>query len=377
MKVVRLISKSLLFLIILIKIPHAYEADISISRDVARINFKQIGAYIDNQTIGFHELLKTKKINNDQTTGTFINAWFTQHSNQIYYQKQRIPNINLNNLILYMQDHFAYHAFMEKPTNDVGIYATDDQQGYYFSSTGITYLVDIDLKSFTPLNHVYAKDKNYVYFKGKRIKNADSQNFQILDASWGHRIDRQHYAKDLSNVYVRGKILDKANPNTFKFYTELGFSYDDQHVFFEDQIIENSDGASFEVLSEMASSTGALYARDKNQAYYGNKILTKADPKTLTAITLEIAKDHQYVYDRGEIMPNIDSQSFEIIGPGNSPFLKDKNYVYSIIYDHEPNTLKTLKHIDPETAEFGHYTFVKDKNGCYRVNGNKHNSCRR
>lgn len=379
MKFSQKIGRYFLLLSIATNSANAYEANIAISEDVDRINFKPVLVNSDSQKqiIQLYTLANPFNNTSNQIVEDIKNDWFTYNDQQIYYNKHRLPNIDLGTLTLYMQYQYPYKGFMDNKINDVGIYAMDDQQGYYFSSIGITYIKGIDAASFTPLNHVYAKDKNHVYFKGKIIQEADAENFQILDASWGHRTNRQHYAKDLQNVYVRGKVLPKADPKTFKFYTDLGFSHDDQYVFFENQILEGSDGKTFKVVSEITSSTGALYARDKNQAYYGNKILTSADPETLVGITLEVAKDHQHVYDRGEIMPKIDAETFEIIGPSNSNFLKDKNHVYSIIYDNAPNTLKILKHIDADTVEFGHYTFVKDKNGCYKIDGSQHPTCQR
>ena len=377
MSVIQKFGRYLLYSSIIINMTNAYEANITISREVDRINFKEVHVNSDDQTIHFYSLPNTLENTVNSKPEEVKNYWFTHNDHQIYYKKQRLPNIDLGTLTLYMQYQYPYQGFMDKKTSDVGIYAIDNQQGYYLSFAGASYIINIDKESFVPLNHVYAKDKNHVYFKGKRITQADTESFQILDASWGHPNDRQHYAKDHENVYVRGKVLSKADPKTFRFYTDLGFSHDDQYVFFEDRILEGSDGATFEVISEMSSTMEALYARDQNQAYYGDKILTMADPKTLTGITLDLAKDHQHVYDRGKVVPNVHAETFEVIGPDNSKFFKDKDNVYSIIYDNEPNTLKILKHIDVDTVEFGHYTFVNDKNGCYKIDGSKHPTCQR
>lgn len=377
MSVIQKFGRYLLYSAIIINTANAYEANIAISREVDRINFREVHAENNNQTIHLYTLPNTVENTPDNRYEEIKNHWFTYNEHQIYYQKQRLTNLDLSTLTLYMQYNYPYNGFMSRKISDVGIYAIDHKQGYYFSFAGATYMINVDKENFIPLNHVYAKDNQYVYFKGKRVPKADAASFQILDAAWGHPSDRQHYAKDRSNVYVRGKILSKADPKTFRFYTELGFSHDDQYVFFEDRILEGSDGATFEVISEMSSTTEALYARDQNQAYYGDKILTMADPKTLAGITLDLAKDHQHVYDRGKVVPNVDPTTFEVIGPDNSKFFKDKNHVYSIIYDNAPNTLKILKHIDVDTVEFGHYTFVNDKNGCYKVDGSKHPTCER
>jgi len=79
-----------------------------------------------------------------------------------------------------------------------------------------------DIKSFKILsNENYAKDKNSVFFVGKKIQNADPSTFELIGNG---------YSKDNNNVYLDNEKVIFANPKSFKLL-DFPYSKDDQHIF--------------------------------------------------------------------------------------------------------------------------------------------------
>lgn len=111
------------------------------------------------------------------------------------------------------------------------LYGRDDKNIYYLALTytnEIRIIEGADSESFNCLQNVYAKDKNYVYYQGKRI-SSDPLSFQLVGSN-------EYFAKDKNNVYWNGKIIEGADPNTFHqaldldefggVYADKSYSYD-------------------------------------------------------------------------------------------------------------------------------------------------------
>ncbi len=64
----------------------------------------------------------------------------------------------------------------------------------------------------------YGKDKNNVYYEGKKVKNADAKTFEILGYTPQYIFTAvcYFYGKDEKNIYYKGVILKEADVNTFK-----------------------------------------------------------------------------------------------------------------------------------------------------------------
>ena len=134
------------------------------------------------------------------------------------------------------------------------------------------WIEDVDQSSFKVLkNKNFAADKYHVYFKGKRIKHASPEGFEILTN------DNYAYAKDRN------------------------------HAYFEDEVILRADPATFEVLK-------FPYAKDKNDAYCGtvpmgltsdelsafrvtneDKLMAGMISKTALSHFLEFHPDYQWI----------------------------------------------------------------------------------
>ena len=67
-----------------------------------------------------------------------------------------------------------------------------------------------DLRTFYPLDNIYAKDKNRVYYNSIPLEKADPKTIEVLD-----NLGNYGYGKDKNHVYYWGKILKGENPQDF------------------------------------------------------------------------------------------------------------------------------------------------------------------
>lgn len=85
--------------------------------------------------------------------------------------------------------------------------------------TDKTVIDSCDDKTFKVLNHEYAKDKNFVYYKPMPNANnltvilneADSKSFKLLERCKGYAMDKNH-------VFLMGKIVEDKSPIIFEKY---------------------------------------------------------------------------------------------------------------------------------------------------------------
>lgn len=67
----------------------------------------------------------------------------------------------------------------------------------------------VDIKTFESLDNSYAKDKNNIYYEGKKLRKADVETFS---AYYGARLEEPiiyYDAKDKKNYYYEGNIVKK------------------------------------------------------------------------------------------------------------------------------------------------------------------------
>jgi len=190
---------------------------------------------------------------------------------------------------------------------------------------------NIDFRTFKIFeeNDNFAKDKDNVYYKNKKLKNVDVNSFQV---------EKFLIAKDKSSVFfvTRDEVIK------FK-----GFSPEKSEIFlqpFMPSILRNKDGIftfdkyengeitlksiktkemdinSLEILRDTSI---ILYLKDKNNVYYVNYVESKDNN--------DYTKDEENYDDRKNIEIDIkqiigaDSNSFEII----EIYGKDKNNIYA------------------------------------------------
>ena len=220
---------------------------------------------------------------------------------------------------------------------------------------------NIDFRTFKIFeeNDNFAKDKDNVYYKNKKLKNVDVNSFQV---------EKFLIAKDKSSVFfvTRDEVIK------FK-----GFSPEKSEIFlqpFMPSVLRNKDGIftfdkyengeitlksiktkemdinSLEILRDTSI---ILYLKDKNNVYYVNYVESKDNN--------DYTKDEENYDDRKNIEIDIkqiigaDSNSFEII----EIYGKDKNNIYAFG--------KKLLGINPKSFEIINKNglLFKDDKGVY------------
>ncbi|VTX49519.1 DKNYY family protein [uncultured Leptotrichia sp.] len=277
----------------------------------------------------------------------------------------------------------------------------------------------IDLKTLKKLDNGYFKDKNNIYYglSGNlyKIKNADLQTFEVLTSPYSSSV---YFAKDKNNVYYNGKKLDGIVPNDFeqiqsyfikdkngiykfeegeneqdlkitpinakidfKNLKELDWKYfgDDKNIYYFDEDsfkkVDKADINSFERIDFTA------FFKDKNNVYYEGEKIEGIDMNSIEVINGMCIKDKNSVFYEGKKLRNISPNNFNIFDGGISydKILVDKNGAYKLL-ENENQKDKIIpldsKNIDLKTLErfdtpMDGSNYFKDKNGVYFLNGEK------
>ena len=318
------------------------------------------------------------------------------------------------------------------------------------------------------LNAGYFKEKNIIYFtdemedleKREVVKNVDFGTFKIFE-------EDNNFAKDKNNVFYKNKKVQNADVNSFQIENFLiakdknsvffvakdevikinGFSSQKSKVFlqpFMPSILQNKDGIytfdkyengeiivksittkemdidSLEILKDSAL---ILYLKDKNNVYYVNYVEIEDENKVeideddyddgrnikidiekinrADSSSFEIAgiygKDKNSMYAFGKKLEGVNPETFQIISKNGIIFKDDKNIYYLgkkearklknadvnsfeevaeneyykdknnvYYYDEYEGNMKIVKEADSKTFEGVSYTFGKDKNAVYK-----------
>ncbi len=228
-------------------------------------------------------------------------------------------------------------------------------QGYdwKFGSYQKIKITKADKKTFQVIKDPYAKDKNFVYYKGRIIKRADPNRFIIFS-------DNNNYAKDKYLVYYQGEKIENSDVATFNvFEKNPSYATDKSFVYYKGKKIDGSDGKSLVEINDN-------YLKDKNLVYHQTgflNIVSGAEPASFVALKNNYGKDNNNAYNRADlIVKNIDSETFEILGDGRH-YAKDKNFVYSLSNcDHN---CKLIESADPTSFMVIGNGYAKDKDFVY------------
>lgn len=277
----------------------------------------------------------------------------------------------------------------------------------------------IDLKTLKKLDNGYFKDKNSIYYELSgnlyKMKNVDLSTFEVLNSPYNSSV---YFAKDKNNVYYNGKKLDGIVPNDFeqiqsyfikdkngiyKFeegeneqdlkitpinakidfrnFKELDWKYfgDDKNIYyFDEDIFKKVDKADINSF-ERIDSTG--FFKDKNNVYYEGEKLEGIDINSIEVVNGMCIKDKNSVFYEGKKLRSISPTNFNIFDGGISYdiILVDKNGAYKLMenenqkdkiipLDSKNIDLKTLERIE---SPMDSSNYFKDKNGVYFLNGEK------
>ena len=141
----------------------------------------------------------------------------------------------------------------------------DGQEGYFIQDNNVFWegslLKHADYKTFEILNHFYAKDARYVYYTDRRLMKADVKSFKVIeDALEAEDYNHGLFARDKQYFYFKGAIDKKINARTYKVLNRY-YSRDRNHVYYlMNRIIRNADPKTFEVID-------GKHARDANRQY--------------------------------------------------------------------------------------------------------------
>ena len=194
-------------------------------------------------------------------------------------------------------------------------YYTDKQNVYYIEPYSCQYtdienppdcttnlkLKDVDIDTFYVFSDIqynldFAKDKNNVYVKNKKLKEFDPKTFEALDFWYVKDKDKvfKEYSLVLSNKDNRMKNVD---PKTFEILNE-NIVKDKNTVIYRDKIIEDADAESFHIIGEIYGTT---YSCDKNNVYFNNNLILGVDLNSFEIISDEYSKDNKNVYKFGYV----------------------------------------------------------------------------
>jgi len=186
-----------------------------------------------------------------------------------------------------------------------------------------------------------------------------------------------------------------ANPKTFKVLKFDKYAKDDKIVFYEGEIVNGADAASFEAIEEW-------YARDKNVGYYGKDPINNSNGKTFKVINSYYSTDGKdYFYDTSALhmtepnnfkflygegdyqcwttdgkyyyynnykVPSDDYENLTIYEKSGG-ISKDRHWVYFL--DHKLNYdidgKKVVDTIDVASFKVTGYIECRDKYGCFNV----------
>ena len=269
-----------------------------------------------------------------------------------------------------------------KKVDDSDYYFKDKNSIYYEDSGNLHKIENADLKTFKDLDYNFAKDKNNIYYKNKKLDGIDAASFEkiefnfIKDKNRLYKIDEDEEKNEIKLI----PINEKVNLENFE---EIGGNYykDDKNLYYfgenEFKKIDGSDPNSFEYDNENYT----FIAKDKNNVYFDGEKVKGIDVKSAEGIDGLWIKDKNSVFYRGKKLEKISSNNFNYFDGGMSYdiILVDKNGAYKLLenenqkdkiipLDSKNIDLKTLERIE---SPMDSSNYFKDKNGVYFLNGEK------
>lgn len=159
----------------------------------------------------------------------------------------------------------------------------------------------------------YIKGGDEIFYQTDKIVNADAETFEIVEHPTAHKIikgepARIFYARDAKNVYYKGKRIPEADPRSFKVYDVpyyQEYAHDDMHVYIDGEVIIGADPATFTVLKKQPyeGCGNGTFGKDKNAVYYRTNKIEGADVDTFEPLSLDYARDAQKSFWRDLEIP--------------------------------------------------------------------------
>lgn len=267
--------------------------------------------------------------NMDRNSFGVVNNRFAKDRNKILIGLQEVPNI----------DHDSVKFFDS--------YFVDRNRGYFIldNDTQLRIINDVDIETFEDLGNYYAKDKNYAYFKGRRIIGADAASFTMNEYG---------IPSDQNGAYVEGYIIVGADASTIQKIPNSPYHKDKYSVYFQEIPLLGSDPKSFKVLKDPSSQT-QKYGIDQNNFYQTYFPVGNVDVNTLEVIGNGWFKDKDHVIFDNAIVSGLEPKTFQIL---SDSIVRDDNSVYYLYrFTSKDDRLTKINNI-ADTKTFKHLKFA-------------------
>lgn len=284
----------------------------------------------------------------DPASVEIIGSNFARDKNAVYYLTEPMPTFNRDTFYVLDGDfgsdgkHVCYGSRW-LPTADPGHFIVlnpsaftpygKDHDSVYFGSDR---LADVNPRYFTVIDDYHGTDGVYVYYGYRLIAGATADNFQNLNLN---------YDKDISSVFYRHQSF-AAHPQSFQVLSNA-IGMDRDNVYYGARIIENADPTSFEVIDH-------FWSKDRHHVYLKDTMDKRLDVNRFALLGGGYAGDDEHVLFEGEDLA-CDAATFRQLSDGWSR--DDHNLFY---------LGQRLKDGDPASFEKLNSTFYRDKQQVYR-----------
>lgn len=206
----------------------------------------------------------------------------------------------------------------------------------------------------------YTVKTNGVYYSGSKIADANPATFEKIGTG-----NLDLYSRDQDHVFYRGITLKGADPKTFAPVVfnnkDTSFWKDQNQVYFDGEILENSNAPGFSVL-------GDNYAKNSTTVYYRAKALAGADVKSFILLEAGLAKDKTSLFLYGNAL-NLGADIATLsIYPYDSAsgigFIRDNKRAYILTM----NPPRVIPGADPASLKILERFYIKDKDHVYFYN---------
>ena len=243
----------------------------------------------------------------------------------------------------------------------------------------------------------FARDKNNIYYKNKKVENVDVNSFQVEDF---------YFAKDKNNTFYISndglmKIKDFRPEGSYAIvqlfvpallinkYGIYMAKYENDEIVAQSIKPKEMDMDTLEVV-DSEESLAVFYLKDKNNVYFINytageqksidnnieneddvendnddfaiqiEKLTRADRDTFETVSV-YGKDKNNLYFYNQKIKGINTKTFKLVGSGEFVVKDDKGVYYFVNRE-----MKKLQNADFNTfEEVSKNEYYRDKNGVY------------
>ena len=241
--------------------------------------------------------------------------------NGVYFEGKFFPSDFGCHLIAIMDKPIAQGEYF--PSGKDCIWRTHHK--VYFNTEEIPEADPHTFKSLRYFNDLYHRDKNYLYYRGKRVEGADVQSIRPS-------YSLSEVVADKNNTYYKGEVftykgesLTQLTSNIFKT-PHYALIFKNNKDTYENEFVELPDFVDVHSLKGLSET----YAMDKKNVYYARTY--KADTLLVPIKNKRrIRAFNEYITDGVDIFRgrnqkiNLDAKTFGILG---DDYLYDKKGVY-------------------------------------------------